>query len=196
MEKTLFSTPELAGWLGVFHTTVRRWIEKGRIKGIRVGRNYKIPAEEVVRILDTHGIALPEVVKMRRSRSEKRGRDLPSYGAYHGSILQKLLIVEEIENPAFVCRKTSILGANQAFADLVGHSQADLIGLNIAEVIDDASQEGLIGFAQRRMQQPEKEPVDYITHLKTDRNGKKKIRITTGSLNNIKDVFLLVVSDA
>lgn len=196
MEKTLFSTPELAGWLGVFHTTVRRWIEKGRIKGIRVGRNYKIPAEEVVRILDTHGIALPEVVKMRRSRSEKRGRDLPSYGAYHGSILQKLLIVEEIENPAFVCRKTSILGANQAFADLVGHSQADLIGLNIAEVIDDASQEGLISFAQRRMQQPEKEPADYITHLKTDRNGKKKIRITTGSLNNIKDVFLLVVSDA
>ena len=196
MEKTLFSTPEVAGWLGVFHTTVRRWIEKGRIKGIRVGRNYKIPAEEVVRILDTHDIALPEVVKMHRSRSEKRGRDLPSYRAYHGSILQKLLIVEEIENPAFVCRKTSILGANQAFADLVGHSQADLIGLNIAEVIDDTSQEGLIGFAQRRMQQPGKEPADYITHLKTDRNGKKKIRITAGSLNNIKDVFLLVVSDA
>jgi excisionase family DNA binding protein/PAS domain S-box-containing protein len=195
MEKTLFSTPEVGGWLGVFHTTVRRWIEKGRIKGVRVGRNYKIPADEVVRILDTHGIPLPEVVKMQKSRSKNRGRDLPSNGAYHGSILQKLLIVEEIENPAFVCRKTFILGANQAFADLVGHSQADLIGLNIAEVIDDASQEGLVDFTQRRMQQPEKEPTDYITHLKKDRNG-KKIRITAGSLNNIKDVFLLVVSDA
>jgi len=42
MEKILFSTPELARFLGVFHTTVRRWIERGKIRGIRVGRNYKI----------------------------------------------------------------------------------------------------------------------------------------------------------
>jgi excisionase family DNA binding protein/PAS domain S-box-containing protein len=196
MEKTLFSTPEVAEWLGVFHTTVRRWIEKGRIKGIRVGRNYKIPAEEVIRILDSHDIPLPEVVRRYRLKLKNKARGLPSHGGYDGSILQKLLIVEEIEDPAFVCRKASILGANQAFADLVGYSQADLIGLDIVEVIDEASQGRLVDFAQRRMEQPEKGPPDYVTYLKTDKNRKKQIKITTESLNHMKDVFLLIVKDA
>ncbi|MBW2195648.1 MAG: helix-turn-helix domain-containing protein, partial [Deltaproteobacteria bacterium] len=52
MEKTLFSTTEVARWLGVFHTTARRWIERGKIKGIRVGRNYKVPVEEAIRVLN------------------------------------------------------------------------------------------------------------------------------------------------
>ena len=52
MEKAFFSTPQLAQWLGVFHTTIRRWVEQGKIKGIRVGRNYKIPVDEAIRVLD------------------------------------------------------------------------------------------------------------------------------------------------
>ena len=60
MKKTLFSTPEVAEWLGVFHTTVRRWIERGKIKGVRVGRNYKVPVVEVIRLLEEHGVRLPK----------------------------------------------------------------------------------------------------------------------------------------
>lgn len=58
MKKTLFSTPEVAESLGVFHTTVRRWIERGKIKGVRVGRNYKVPVVEVIRLLEEHGVRL------------------------------------------------------------------------------------------------------------------------------------------
>jgi excisionase family DNA binding protein/PAS domain S-box-containing protein len=193
MEKTLFSTPELAGWLGVFHTTVRRWIEQGRIKGIRIGRNYKIPGQEVIRILDSYGIPLPEVVKDYKLKLENGATDLLSGADRHGSILKKLLIVEEIEDPAFICRKTSILGANQAFAELVGYSQADLIGLRVAKVIDESSGEKLFDFARRRMKQPKKGPAHYVTRLKTNKGRKKRIKIKAGSLDHVKDVFLLVV---
>lgn len=197
MEKTLFSTPELAQWLGVFHTTVRRWIERGRIRGIRVGRNYKIPAEEVIRILEGHGIPLPDAVRRYRERQSKEARIFSSHSG-HGdpSILRKLLIVEEIEAPAFVCRKTSILGGNRAFADLVGYAQADLIGLNIAEVVEESPNEGLVDFAQRRIEMPEKGSASYVAFLKTRQNQKKKAKIAAGSLDHIKDVFLLIVKNA
>jgi excisionase family DNA binding protein len=59
MKRQFFSTPELAELLGVFHTTIRRWIEGGQIKGFRIGRNYKVPREEVIRILESKGIPLP-----------------------------------------------------------------------------------------------------------------------------------------
>jgi excisionase family DNA binding protein/PAS domain S-box-containing protein len=197
MEKTLFSTPELAQWLGVFHTTVRRWIERGRIRGIRVGRNYKIPAEEVIRILEGHGIPLPEAVRRYRQRQKNEAISFPSHSEYGGSsILRKLLIVEEIEAPAFVCRRNSILGGNRDFADLVGYTQADLIGLDIAAVVEESSSEKLVDFAQRRIKTPEKGPTSYVTFLKTSQNQKKKAKITAGSLDHIKDVFLLIVKDA
>ncbi len=195
MEKTLFSTPELAEWLGVFHTTVRRWIERGRIKGIRVGRNYKIPAEEVIRILEGHSIPLPDVVRKYWNRQQREGRHLTSRGDYRGSILQKLLVVEQIDAPAFICRKAAILGANQAFAELVGYPQADLIGLRIGDLVDEGPEEGLIDFAKRRVETPEKGPEAYVTHLKVAGNGGKGIRVTAGSLDDMKDIYILIVRE-
>lgn len=193
MEKTFFSTPELAQWLGVFHTTVRRWVEQGKIKGIRVGRNYKIPAEEAIRVLDEHDIPLPEIL----STYKINGKTVANRSSHHvhraGSILQKLLIVEEIEDPAIISRGDAILVANQAFADLVGYSQTDLIGLDIAEVMGESSRERLIAFAKRRLRHPRKSPSYSVVHLKAARTRNKKARITIASLNHIKDVFLLII---
>jgi excisionase family DNA binding protein/PAS domain S-box-containing protein len=191
MEKTFFSTPELARWIGVFHTTVRRWIEQGKIKGIRVGRNYKIPAEEVISILDRHHIPLPDGLERHKLKLKKEAGGSSYSRRGPGSILQKLLVVEDIEDPALICRKDSILGVNQAFANLVGHSQADLIGADITEVIDESSEERLIDFAQRRAEEPEKGPQAYVARLK--KMDKKKVRITGGSLNHVKDIFLLII---
>lgn len=193
MEKTFFSTPELAQWLGVFHTTVRRWVEQGKIKGIRVGRNYKIPAEEAIRVLDEHDIPLPEILSTYKINGKTVANRLSHHVHRAGSILQKLLIVEEIEDPAIISRGDAILVANQAFADLVGYSQTDLIGLDIAEVMGESSRERLIAFAKRRLRHPRKSPSYSVVHLKAARTRNKKARITIASLNHIKDVFLLII---
>jgi len=68
------STPEVAEMVGVFHTTIRRWVEKGKIKGIRVGRNYKIPIMEAIRFLKEHDIPLPDSLhRLTRYKHEKKG---------------------------------------------------------------------------------------------------------------------------
>jgi excisionase family DNA binding protein/PAS domain S-box-containing protein len=193
MEKTLFSTPEVAQWLGVFHTTVRRWIERGEIKGIRVGRNYKIPVDEVVRVLDTYSIPLPETLRRYKLKRKKASNGIPGRMDRSSSILQKLLIVEEIEDPALVCRNDLILGANQAFSELTGFSQADLIGLDIADVMDKSSKGRLTEFAQSRTEHSAGGPLDYTAHLKTGKKETKRARITVGSLDHMKGVFLLIM---
>jgi excisionase family DNA binding protein/PAS domain S-box-containing protein len=193
MEKAFFSTPQLAQWLGVFHTTIRRWVEQGKIKGIRVGRNYKIPVEEAIRVLDEHDIPLPEILGTYKLNGKTAADRLPHHVHRTGSILQKLLIVEEIEDPAIISRGDAILVANQAFADLVGYSQTDLIGLDIGEVMGESSRERLIAFAKRRLRHPRKSPSYSVVHLKAARTRNKKARITVASLNHIKDVFLLII---
>jgi excisionase family DNA binding protein len=195
MEKTLFSTPELAEWLGVFHTTVRRWIERGRIRGIRVGRNYKIPADEVVRILDGYGIPLPEAVRKYKHKYKKGVLDASPRSQYRGSILRKLLIVEEIENPAFVCRNGAILGANKAFAELVDISQADLIGMDLSEVATGDAGASITDLARKFSERPGEEPINYEVLLKGGNNGKTKMKIAADSLEELEDVFLMVVKD-
>jgi excisionase family DNA binding protein/PAS domain S-box-containing protein len=193
MEKAFFSTPELARWLGVFHTTIRRWVEQGKIKGVRVGRNYKIPAEEAIRVLHDHEIALPEIL----TAHERDGQSAHNHLSHHlhptGSVLQKLLIVDEIEDPAIISRGDAILVANQAFADLVGYSQTDLIGLDIAEVMDESSRKRLMAFAKRRLRHPKKTPSYSVVNLKAGKTAKKKAKITVASLNHMRDVFLLIV---
>jgi len=193
MEKAFFSTPELARWLGVFHTTIRRWVEQGKIKGIRVGRNYKIPAEEAIRVLDDHDIPLPEILTTHNRHGKTAANGLPHHVHRSRSILQKLLIVEEIEDPAIISRGDAILVANQAFADLVGYSQTDLIGLDISEVMDESSRKPLIAFAKRRVRHPKKAPSYSVVHLKAVKTRDKKAKITAASLNHIKDVFLLII---
>jgi excisionase family DNA binding protein/PAS domain S-box-containing protein len=193
MEKAFFSTPQLAQWLGVFHTTIRRWVEQGKIKGIRVGRNYKIPVDEAIRVLDEHNIPLPEILGTYKLNEKTAANRLSHHVHRTGSILQKLLIVEEIEDPAIISRGDAILVANQAFADLVGYSQTDLIGLDIAEVMGESSRERLIAFAKRRLRHPRKSPSYSVVHLKAARTRNKKARITVASLNHIKDVFLLII---
>jgi len=194
MEKTLYSTPELARFLGIFHTTVRRWIELGKIKGIRVGRNYKIPADEVLRILDGHNLPLPESLRKYKLKLMSEGEGSSS-ARQHTSALEKLLIVEEIEDPAIICRKKAIIGANEAFANLLGYSQADLIGRDVAEVVDSNFQERLVDLAQKCWEHPDQGHPHYKACLKTETMGKKRVKISIDSLKQLPDAFLLVVRE-
>jgi excisionase family DNA binding protein/PAS domain S-box-containing protein len=195
MEKTLFSTPELAEWLGVFHTTVRRWIERGRIRGIRVGRNYKIPADEVVRILDGYGIPLPESVRKYKNKQRKMGTGKVPHPDDHGSVLRKLLVVEETQDPAFICRNGAILGANEAFARLVGFSQADLIGVDLSKVVAEGAYAGLVDFARKRAGEPGEQPYGHEVLMCGRNNGKTGVKISARSVEGLDDVCLMVVKE-
>lgn len=194
MEKILFSTPELARFLGVFHTTVRRWIERGKIRGIRVGRNYKIPADEVIRILDEHDLPIPESLRKYKLRLANEGEGL-SAAPHHASVVGKLLIVEEIEEPAIICRKQAIISANQAFANLMGYSQADLIGQNVGEVINGTFRKKLVNLVQKRWEHPGHEPPHYEAYLNTEKMGKKKVKISVSSLKYLPDALLLIMRE-
>jgi excisionase family DNA binding protein/PAS domain S-box-containing protein len=195
MEKILFSTPELAHFLGVFHTTIRRWIEKGKIMGIRVGRNYKIPADEVVRVLNDHNLPLPESLRKYELGLTKKDEALTTVPR-RASVLEKLLIVEEIEDPAVVCRNEAIICANQAFSDLVGCCQADLIGQDLAEVIEGSIHERLLDLAQRRRRGPTQGPLRYEARLKSDKMGKKRVEISVSSLKHLSNALLLIIKGA
>jgi len=51
----LFTVKEAARQLGVSRETVRRWIHRGVIRGVRVGKNHKIPEVELIRLVGRNG---------------------------------------------------------------------------------------------------------------------------------------------
>lgn len=48
---TLLTVPEFAAALRVHRTTVVRWIEAGTLTALKPGRDYRIPASELRRLL-------------------------------------------------------------------------------------------------------------------------------------------------
>ena len=193
MEKGFFSTPELAELLGVFHTTVRRWIEQDHIKGFRVGRNYKIPSAEVIRMLDEYGLPLPESLRDYASKSGTQIQGLREAVDSSGSILKRLLIVDEIDHPALICRGDTILGTNHAFAEMMGHTQSDLIGLRINDLIGEAGSITIRASAKRCLENVEEGPVESTISVNGHGTSKRKTRISVSPLVGLKEVFLLVM---
>ena len=51
MPSRLLTPMEVAAVLRVSHRTVVRWLQQGRLRGIRVGRQWRIPEEELQAIL-------------------------------------------------------------------------------------------------------------------------------------------------
>ena len=67
--KDLFSTAEAAKVLRVSRIAVFKRIKSGDIKAIKVGRNYVVPKDEVLKAL---GLALGEKSKEGRDRAVQR----------------------------------------------------------------------------------------------------------------------------
>ncbi len=62
MEETqyrLLSVKQAAHELGVSRETVRRWIYRGVLRAIRVGRSHKVPEQELQKLVERQGEALP-----------------------------------------------------------------------------------------------------------------------------------------
>ncbi len=62
MEK-LFSTTEFAKICQISRFTASKWVKEGKIKGTSLGRNYKIPIEEVLRFFKEYNFPIPEELK-------------------------------------------------------------------------------------------------------------------------------------
>jgi excisionase family DNA binding protein/PAS domain S-box-containing protein len=193
MEKGFYSTPELAELLGVFHTTVRRWIEQDQIRGFRVGRNYKIPSAEVIRMLDAYGLPLPETLRSHTVKAVEKTHGLRKAVDSSGSILKRLLIVDEIDNPALICRRDTILGANQAFAEMIGYTQTDLIGLRLEDLLGQAGWINIRASARRCVEGPTNGPVECTVTVNGGGTASKKTRVAVRPLADLKEVFLLVM---
>ncbi len=46
----MYSLKDAAILLGVHVNTIRRWIKEGKIKAVKMGKNWKIPSEEMNRV--------------------------------------------------------------------------------------------------------------------------------------------------
>ena len=70
----LYRTGEVAKRLGVSTMTVRRWIKAGKIKAYQIGREFRIPESEVLRLLE--GKLPDKVVIYARVPSRDQKEDL------------------------------------------------------------------------------------------------------------------------
>jgi excisionase family DNA binding protein len=57
MEKTFYSTSEVAQMFGISRVTVYRWVKDGKIQSYGLGKNLKIPLFEIKRLLQDFGIS-------------------------------------------------------------------------------------------------------------------------------------------
>jgi len=70
----LYRTGEVAKRLGVSTMTVRRWVKAGKIKAYQIGREFRIPESEVLRLLE--GKLPDKVVIYARVSSRDQKEDL------------------------------------------------------------------------------------------------------------------------
>ncbi len=72
----LYRTGEVAKRLGVSTMTIRRWVKSGKIKAHKIGKEYRIPESEVLRLLE--GKLPDKVVIYARVSSRDQKEDLES----------------------------------------------------------------------------------------------------------------------
>jgi excisionase family DNA binding protein len=63
MMERLLSTREVADRLGVDTKTVRRYLQQSKLKGSRIGRDYRIPESSLSALVTTH----PAVAALTRN---------------------------------------------------------------------------------------------------------------------------------
>ena len=64
MNKSLYSTSEVANLFQISRVTVFRWVQDGNVKAYKIGKHIKIPSSEIERLRSKFG--LPEDLLFRR----------------------------------------------------------------------------------------------------------------------------------
>ncbi|ACS91089.1 MAG TPA: IS607 family transposase [Thermococcaceae archaeon] len=76
----LYRTGEAAKKLGVSKMTILRWIQSGKLKAHRIGKEYRVPESEIKRLLE--GKTLDKVVIYARVSSQDQKEDLERQAEY------------------------------------------------------------------------------------------------------------------
>lgn len=53
-QQKLLTTQEVADLLRISRSTIWRWCVSGKLEAVKVGRNWRIPREEIERMLGSH----------------------------------------------------------------------------------------------------------------------------------------------
>ena len=98
----LLRTGEVAKRLGVTTKTVRRWIEAGIIRAHRVGKEYRIPETEVIRVLKEKKLEKAVIYTRVSSQEDKKEleeeiKHLKEYCERFGS--QIVDIITDVSSP-------------------------------------------------------------------------------------------------
>jgi len=84
MEKTFYSTSEVADLFGISRVTVYRWIKNGKIQSFGLGKNLKIPLFEIKRLLQEFGISALSSEYMDDILKKDKVRDIILFMARKG----------------------------------------------------------------------------------------------------------------
>jgi len=84
MEKTFYSTSEVADLFGISRVTVYRWIKNGKIQSFGLGKNLKIPLFEIKRLLQEFGISALSSEDMDDILKKDKVRDIILFMAHKG----------------------------------------------------------------------------------------------------------------
>ncbi len=84
MEKTFYSTSEVADLFGISRVTVYRWIKNGKIQSFGLGKNLKIPLFEIKRLLQEFGISALSSEDMDDILKKDKVRDIILFMARKG----------------------------------------------------------------------------------------------------------------
>ena len=84
MEKTFYSTSEVADLFGISRVTVYRWVKNGKIQSFGLGKNLKIPLFEIKRLLQEFGISALSSEDMDDILKKDKVRDIILFMAHKG----------------------------------------------------------------------------------------------------------------
>ena len=84
MEKTFYSTSEVADLFGISRVTVYRWVKKGKIQSFGLGKNLKIPLFEIKRLLQDFGFSAISSSDMDNILKKDEVRDMIQVMAQKG----------------------------------------------------------------------------------------------------------------
>jgi hypothetical protein len=125
---------------------------------------------------------------------KQKAHNLSSEGGYSDRVLENVFVVNEIAGPAVICRRNAILSSNQAFADLIGCKQTDLIGCDIAEIADTSFRKTCIDCSQEFLMRLDNWKLSCEVHLKTVDVARKRAVITVRSLDQMRGALLLMAA--